>query len=138
VTVQCESSACLLGNEGEIESIVSNLLSNAIRHTRRDGAIALSWRLIDDGAKLTVSDTGEGISDDHIPRLTERFFRVDTGRSRQEGGIGLGLAIVKHALLRHDGQLDIDSALGKGSTFTCRFPSSRVAKGRVDQLAVGE
>jgi two-component system phosphate regulon sensor histidine kinase PhoR len=80
----------------------------------------------EDGAHVAVSDTGIGIAPEHIPRLTERFYRVDSGRARSLGGSGLGLAIVKHALQRHGARLEIQSELGKGSTFTCYFPSSRV------------
>lgn len=127
IAIDCAFSANLLGVSTEIESVVSNLLANAVRHTPAGGKIVLSYRPASEGgAEIAVSDSGEGIAEEHIPRLTERFFRVDAGRSRDAGGVGLGLAIVKHALLRHDATLDIVSAPGAGSTFTCRFPSSRV------------
>lgn len=126
ITVQAESTARLLGNAAEIETVLVNLLSNAIRFTPRDGSITLTWRSSDDGAELVVTDTGEGIDPKFIPRLTERFFRVDKGRTRDDGGTGLGLAIVKHVLARHDAVLIISSEPGRGSEFTCRFPPDRV------------
>lgn len=126
IKVNAESSAILLGRKAEIESIVVNLLSNALRYTPQDGEISLTWRSDADGAELIVRDTGDGIDPEHIPRLTERFFRVDRGRSRGEGGIGLGLAIVKHILLRHDAELEITSEPGKGSEFRCVFPPDRL------------
>jgi two-component system phosphate regulon sensor histidine kinase PhoR len=103
------------------------LLSNAVRYTPADGSVLISWRSGPDGADLTVRDTGEGIAEEHVPRLTERFFRVDRGRAREDGGIGLGLAIVKHVLGRHDADLHISSELGVGSEFRCHFPRQRVA-----------
>lgn len=121
--------AKLRGVTAEMESILDNLVTNAIRHTPADGNIKISWRAADDGgAALSVEDTGEGIDEDHIPRLTERFFRVDAGRSRDSGGVGLGLAIVKHALLLHDARLEIASKRGEGSRFTCYFPASRLVQ----------
>jgi two-component system phosphate regulon sensor histidine kinase PhoR len=121
------SAAQLRGNGGEIESVITNLVSNAIRHTPADGKITLDWQTDDaDGADLVVSDNGEGIAEEHIPRLTERFFRVDRGRARQDGGIGLGLAIVKHVLGRHEADLHISSTPGGGSEFRCHFPKERV------------
>lgn len=124
----CESTAKVLGIRGELESVVVNLLSNAIRHTPDDGSVTLTWRSGSYGAELIVSDTGEGIDADDMPRLTERFFRADRGRSREGGGIGLGLAIVKHVLARHDSELDIVSEVETGSTFTCRFPAERIVE----------
>jgi len=126
INVDIESDARLLGNSREIESVITNLLSNAIRHTASDGEVSLLWRSDSKGAWLEISDTGEGIDEEHIPRLTERFFRVDRGRARQDGGIGLGLAIVKHALSRHDAELTISSKPGEGSSFCCHFPPNRV------------
>lgn len=119
------SGSWIRGSVSEIESIVTNLVSNAVRHTEPDGSVTVSWSDSDGGAKLVVADTGEGIADEHLPRLTERFFRVDKGRSRAEGGVGLGLAIVKYALNRHDAELHIESELGVGSTFACTFPAGR-------------
>ena len=126
IIVDAESAAQLRGDRAEIESIVTNLLSNAVRHTPSDGEVRLTWRSNEDGADLLVSDTGEGIAEQDIPRLTERFFRVDRGRSRADGGVGLGLAIVKHALGRHDAELEVSSEIGKGSEFRCHFPNERV------------
>ncbi len=126
ITVNRESTAQLQGNAAEIETVIVNLLSNAIHYTPQDGEIVLTWRSDKGGADLVVSDTGEGIDPEFIPRLTERFFRVDKGRSRDEGGTGLGLAIVKHVLARHEGELIITSELGEGSEFRCHFPPDRV------------
>lgn len=114
------------GNVTQIESVITNLVSNAIRHTDADGVITVRWEASGNAAALTVEDTGEGIAAEHIPRVTERFFRVDRGRSRDDGGVGLGLAIVKHILSRHDAELSIDSVIGEGSTFRCKFPRARV------------
>lgn len=126
IEVECESQAQLRGNSSEIESVIGNLLSNAVRHTPADGKVTLAWRLGPDGADLVVSDTGEGVAEEHISRLTERFFRVDRGRARTDGGVGLGLAIVKHVLSRHDAELHISSQSGVGSKFRCHFPMERV------------
>jgi two-component system phosphate regulon sensor histidine kinase PhoR len=126
IEVDAQSSAQLLATGNEIESLITNLLSNAVRHTPADGHIALSWLVDRDGAEIVVKDTGEGIPSDQIPRLTERFFRVHRGRAREDGGVGLGLAIVKHVLGRHDGELRVTSELGKGSEFRCWFPAERV------------
>ena len=126
IDVNAESTAQLLGRGNEIESLISNLVANAVRHTPESGSVGLYWRSDSDGAEIVVSDTGEGIPGDQIPRLTERFFRVDAGRAREDGGVGLGLAIVKHVLNRHDGELTIRSQLGSGSEFCCRFPAERV------------
>jgi two-component system phosphate regulon sensor histidine kinase PhoR len=126
ITVNAESAAQLRGKSAEIETVIINLLSNAIRHTPSDGEIMMTWRSGEDGADLIVADTGEGIDPEHIPRLTERFFRVDRGRSRDDGGIGLGLAIVKHVLARHDAELIVTSKVGSGSEFRCHFPVERV------------
>jgi len=126
IEVESRSKAQLLAAGNEIESLISNLLSNAVRHTPADGQVTLTWRVDEDGAEIIVKDTGEGIPDDQIPRLTERFFRVHRGRAREDGGVGLGLAIVKHVLGRHDGELSVTSEVGKGSEFRCRFPAERV------------
>lgn len=127
IEIECGSRAALSGSATEIESVIANLLSNAIRHTPIDGTVTLRWTTDDKGGELAICDTGEGIDADDIPRLTERFFRVARGRSRDDGGVGLGLAIVKHVLGRHDAVLSIESELGAGSTVTCRFPTSRIA-----------
>lgn len=126
IEIDSQSKAQLLASGNEIETLISNLLSNAVRHTPADGNIKLTWRVDTDGGEIIVGDTGEGIPADQIPRLTERFFRVHRGRAREDGGVGLGLAIVKHVLSRHDGELTVTSELGKGSEFRCRFPTERV------------
>lgn len=135
IEIAVESQATLTGSSAEIETLIVNLVSNAVRCTPKDGKISLTWRDGDDGADLIVADTGEGISADDIPRLTERFFRVDRGRARQDGGTGLGLAIVKHVLARHDAELIITSELGKGSEFRCHFPSNRVVPPPTEALS---
>ena len=117
----------LLGAEKELESAFQNLASNAARYTPAGGEIRLRWQSTDEGAEFSVQDNGIGIDPDHLPRLTERFYRVDRGRSRESGGTGLGLSIVKHALARHQAALEIDSAPGKGSRFSARFPAARLA-----------
>jgi two-component system phosphate regulon sensor histidine kinase PhoR len=126
VRLQLESDALIKGVESELHSVASNLISNAVKYTPPEGEIELRWWTDDDGAHLAVRDTGVGIAEEHIPRLTERFYRVDPGRARSMGGSGLGLAIVKHALQRHDATLEVESQEGVGSTFTCHFPRVRV------------
>lgn len=116
----------LLGNQDELRSLFTNLISNAIRYTPAKGQITVKWYRHTETAKFDVVDTGPGIAQQHIPNLTQRFYRVDADRSRETGGTGLGLAIVKHVLERHDGQLTIDSKLDQGSTFSCSFPAERV------------
>lgn len=131
IVVQAESQEKLLGSAAEIESVIRNLLSNAVRHTPPDGSIHLVWSTGPGGGELIVRDTGEGIAEEHIPRITERFFRVDQGRSRDDGGVGLGLSIVKHVLIRHDAELVIESRPGEGSRFVCRFPPARIIPGSI-------
>ncbi len=126
VTLRLDSTDWLLGVENEIHSILSNLLSNAVKYTPADGEIELRWWTDRSGAHVSVRDTGVGIAPEHLPRLTERFYRVDSGRSRDKGGSGLGLAIVKHSLQRHEGTLSVASVEGRGSTFTCHFPAHRI------------
>jgi two-component system phosphate regulon sensor histidine kinase PhoR len=126
VELQLDSNASLLGSENGLHSVFSNLVSNAVKYTPVDGSIHIRWWVDALGGHVSVRDTGIGIPAEHLPRLTERFYRVDAGRSRRLGGSGLGLAIVKHALQRHDGRLEIQSVEGKGSTFTCHFPAARV------------
>lgn len=113
----------LKGNQLELRSALSNLVLNAVKHTLAGSRIRITWREDEDGPRFTVKDNGEGIAREHIPRLTERFYRVDKTRFRTSGGAGLGLAIVKHVLNRHDARLIIESEPGQGSTFTCRFPA---------------
>jgi two-component system phosphate regulon sensor histidine kinase PhoR len=127
IDIKLDSSANLLGEETELQSVVSNLVANAVRYTPADGEVTISWSVDAEGGHLAVQDTGIGISEDDIPRVTERFYRTDGGRTRQRGGTGLGLAIVKHALRRHDAELEIRSRLGQGSTFVCHFPRDRLA-----------
>ena len=130
VTLDAEPGFDLLGTESEIASAFGNLASNAVRYTPPGGEVRLIWRGSQNGAEFTVEDTGVGIEAEHIPRLTERFYRVDRGRSRETGGTGLGLAIVKHALARHQASLEIESTPGKGSRFTAKFPARRVVPAR--------
>ena len=119
----------LMGDERELLSAFGNLVSNAIRYTPDVGSISAKWSVnIEGQGEFSVTDTGPGISSEHLPRLTERFYRVDRSRSRDTGGTGLGLAIVKHIANRHQAQLVIESTAGKGSTFTLRFPKERVSE----------
>ncbi|MER1967514.1 phosphate regulon sensor histidine kinase PhoR [Castellaniella sp. GW247-6E4] len=125
--IEVDDSLHVLGADTELASAVTNLMTNAVNYTPEGGTIAVTWaRTGDGGARYAVRDTGIGIGAQDIPRLTERFFRVDRGRSRATGGTGLGLAITKHVAMRHDAVLRIDSVLGKGSTFSMVFPPSRV------------
>jgi two-component system phosphate regulon sensor histidine kinase PhoR len=126
VQLQLQTDAALLGKESELHSIFYNLVNNAVRFTPPTGTVRVVWRAGDGSAIFEVVDTGIGIPEEQIPRVTERFYRVDPGRSRASGGTGLGLAIVKHALQRHEGALSIVSREGEGSTFSCRFPKERV------------
>ncbi len=135
VLLEIESTCGLFGASQEIESAFTNLLVNAIKYTLREGTVRMRWWVDEDGAYFSVSDTGIGIPAEHLPRVTERFYRVDPGRSRGQGGSGLGLAIVKHALQRHDGLLEVQSVEGKGSTFTCQFPLARLWKPAVRTVA---
>ena len=121
------SSAKLLGNRDELRSAFGNLLSNAIRYTPAGGVILLRWAERGSQPVFSVQDSGIGIAPQHIPRLTERFYRVDRSRSRETGGTGLGLAIVKHIAMRHQARLEVLSDEGKGSTFALVFPIKRRA-----------
>ncbi len=121
-----EQGCLLRGVEGEIHSIASNLISNAAKYTPADGRVSIRWGRSAGGARLAVQDTGIGIAPEHLPRLTERFYRVDRARARAKGGSGLGLSIAKHGLQRHGGRLEIESVEGRGSTFTAHFPARRV------------
>jgi two-component system, OmpR family, phosphate regulon sensor histidine kinase PhoR len=126
VELALETDVAMLGSESELHSIFYNLVANAVRFTPATGTVRILWKADDGGAVFEVVDTGIGIAEEQIPRITERFYRVDPGRSRATGGTGLGLAIVKHALQRHEGTLSIRSREGEGSTFSCRFPASRL------------
>lgn len=128
IRFSCESSARLLGDPLQIHSAFHNLVDNAAKYTPASGSILVRWWVDADGGHFSVRDTGIGIPAEHIPRLTERFYRVDAGRSRATGGSGLGLAIVKHVLQRHGAILEIRSTAGAGSEFTCHFPSERLVK----------
>ena len=127
ITLKADARVLLDGAENELKSLFSNLIVNAIKYTPAKGQIKISWVAKEGKAIFTVKDTGIGIAKKQIPRITERFYRVDKGRSRESGGTGLGLAIVKHILLRHQGDLIVESQLGEGSTFTCVFPAQRTS-----------
>ncbi|HET7370783.1 MAG TPA: ATP-binding protein [Gammaproteobacteria bacterium] len=127
VRLNVEPGLILLGHAAELENAFSNLVFNAIQHTPAGSQIDVHWARQDGQAVFEVSDNGPGIPAEDIPRLTERFYRVDVARSRASGGTGLGLAIVKHALERHDSTLDITSEPGAGAVFRCLFPPRRVA-----------
>ncbi|SCY43183.1 PAS/PAC sensor signal transduction histidine kinase [Nitrosospira sp. Nl5] len=126
ISLNLDTDAKLLGSMDELRSAFSNLVSNAIRYTADGGEISLNWVIRDGQGVFSVQDSGIGIEREHIPRLTERFYRVDRGRSRETGGTGLGLAIVKHVLNCHQATLEIDSESGKGSCFSARFPAARL------------
>lgn len=122
VALEVDRELYLYGNQGELYSAFSNIVVNAVQYTPAGGVIRIRWYADDRGAHLEVSDTGDGIAPEHIPRLTERFYRVDKGRSRSSGSTGLGLAIVKHIMNRHQARLHIESEPGEGSVFRCDFP----------------
>ena len=128
IVLQAEAGGQVAANESELASAMGNLVSNAIRYTTDEGSIEITWRIrTSDGcAEFEVRDSGIGIDKEHVPRLTERFYRVDGSRSRDTGGTGLGLAIVKHVAQRHGGELDIQSEPGKGSSFKLVLPAARV------------
>ena len=124
---QLARCGALAGNPEELHSALSNLISNAVRYTPPGGSITVDWQpQPDGGARFVVRDSGPGIAPEHLPRLTERFYRIDRSRSRDSGGTGLGLAIVKHSLQRHGAQLHISSVLGQGSEFSALFPAGRL------------
>jgi two-component system, OmpR family, phosphate regulon sensor histidine kinase PhoR len=116
----------LRGSPQYLHSAFSNLVSNAVRYTPAGGRVEIRWAPRGDGAEFSVSDTGQGIPPEHLPRITERFYRVSTSRSRASGGTGLGLSIVKHVLGLHAARLEIESELGAGSRFACVFDASRL------------
>ena len=115
-----------MNKEKELYSAYSNLIVNAVKYTPEGGNIKISWQLKNEQPCFEVTDSGIGIARDNIPRLTERFYRVDKGRSRDQGGTGLGLAIVKHVMIRHNAKLLITSEINKGSSFRCSFPAERI------------
>jgi two-component system phosphate regulon sensor histidine kinase PhoR len=122
ISLEVEPGLLLKGSDSELRSAFSNLVFNAVKYTPDGGEVHIRWWRDEQGAHLAVRDSGIGIEAKHIPRLTERFYRVDASRAADTGGTGLGLAIVKHVLLRHRGRLEIVSQPGQGSTFTCHFP----------------
>ena len=129
VALDIGEPAMVVGNRDELASAFGNLVSNAIRYTPEGGTITLAWHIDEEGrGAFGVTDTGIGIAPEHIPRLTERFYRVDRSRSRATGGTGLGLAIVKHVLIHHQAELDVTSDPGQGSTFTVLLPARRVRR----------
>ncbi|MDO9620041.1 MAG: phosphate regulon sensor histidine kinase PhoR [Pseudomonas sp.] len=128
ISLEADPHIKLKGSETELRSAFSNLVFNAVKYTPDEGEIHVRWWGDEQGAHLSVQDSGLGIEAKHLPRLTERFYRVDSSRASNTGGTGLGLAIAKHVLLRHRARLDIASRLGKGSTFTCHFPMLQVVR----------
>ena len=137
LALNLDENTALLGDETQLHSVFFNLMNNAMRFTPAPGHVDVVWKCVPGGASFEVQDTGIGIPQELIPRVTERFFRVDPGRSRASGGTGLGLAIVKHALQKHGATLTIESELGRGSTFRCLFPEERVvARGGSKRAAV--
>lgn len=129
ISLDLASHAMLLGSEDELRSAFENLVSNAVQYTPENGVISIGWMVENEKGLFYVQDSGIGIEPDHIPRLTERFYRVDRSRSRETGGTGLGLAIVKHVLNRHQASMEIISQPGSGSIFRMWFPASRVIHG---------
>lgn len=128
IDVVIDEPAAVLGSPSEIDSAIRNLLSNAVRYTPEGGTITASFRMHNGEGVIAVRDSGIGIAAEHLPRLTERFYRVERGRSRETGGTGLGLAIVKHVAQRHQCRLEIDSRPGSGSTFSLRIPAARLQR----------
>ena len=142
IVKQVDPDLSVLGDWSELYSAFSNVAFNAVQHSPAGGTIRLQWVSDESGgAVLSVTDTGAGIDAIHLPRLTERFYRVDKARSHEKGGTGLGLAIVKHVLVRHDARLEIESRSGEGSRFACRFPDHRVVRAEasveMERQAVG-
>jgi two-component system phosphate regulon sensor histidine kinase PhoR len=127
VRLELATGARLRGDETELQSAFTNLVDNAAKYTPAGGVVRICWRIDEHGnARFEVHDTGPGIAPEHLPRLTERFYRVDSGRARSAGGAGLGLAIVKHVLQHHGALLEVASEPGRGSMFACVFPPRRV------------
>ena len=127
ITFEQQTNKSVLGDDLELYSAFGNLVSNAVRYTPEGGKVSVTWSQTGEEIELCVSDTGPGIAAEHIPRLTERFYRVDRSRSRETGGTGLGMAIVKHVINRHHGELKIASTVGVGSRFCLVFPKQRIA-----------
>lgn len=128
ISLEADHQARLKGSEAELRSAFSNLVFNAVKYSPDDSEIRIRWWADEQGGHFSVADSGIGIEAKHLPRLTERFYRVDSSRASNTGGTGLGLAIVKHVLLRHRARLDIASVPGKGSTFTCHFPAQQLSR----------
>ncbi len=128
ISLEADNQIRLKGSEAELRSAFSNLIFNAVKYSPDESEIRIRWWGDEQGAHFSVADSGIGIEAKHLPRLTERFYRVDSSRASNTGGTGLGLAIVKHVLLRHRARLDIASVPGKGSTFTCHFPAQQVSR----------
>jgi two-component system, OmpR family, phosphate regulon sensor histidine kinase PhoR len=126
IVLESSAEADLLGSPKDLHSALSNLVSNAVRYTPAGGTITIRWQRESGGAVYSVSDTGFGIPATHLARLTERFYRISSSRSRDSGGTGLGLSIVKHVLNLHQAQLQIESTPGVGSTFACHFGHARL------------
>jgi two-component system phosphate regulon sensor histidine kinase PhoR len=126
IDLVAEPELYIRGNHAQLYSAFSNIVFNAIQYTPERGEVAIKWYVDDTGVHMEVRDNGVGIASEHIPRLTERFYRIDRGRSREKGGTGLGLAIVKHVLAKHGGTLHISSQQGVGSQFRCDLPLTRI------------
>lgn len=135
IELNVDKSLNLKGSREELLSAFTNLVSNAVRYTPEGGTVTINWQLKNKQAIFSVKDSGIGIEEQHVARLTERFYRVDHSRSRDTGGTGLGLAIVKHILNRHKARLEIKSAIGAGSTFSIVFPQSRTTTGQAQVAA---
>jgi two-component system phosphate regulon sensor histidine kinase PhoR len=131
IKVEADADLRLRAYPEELRSLFSNIIFNAVKYTPARGEILIEWHLKNNQAYFSVKDTGIGIAAEHIPRLTERFYRIDPARSRKSGGTGLGLAIAKHILMRHEAELKISSEPGKGSTFVCIFPKKRIVHPRI-------
>ena len=128
ISLVADHQVRLKGSEAELRSAFSNLVFNAVKYSPEESEIRIRWWADEQGGHFSVADSGIGIEAKHLPRLTERFYRVDSSRASNTGGTGLGLAIVKHVLLRHRARLDITSVPGKGSTFTCHFPAQQLSR----------
>jgi two-component system phosphate regulon sensor histidine kinase PhoR len=137
IQLKIDNTIGLTGYTEELHSLFSNIIFNAVKYTPAHGSITIEWAARNNQAELSVHDTGIGIATEHIPRLTERFYRVDPARSRASGGTGLGLAIAKHVLIHHQANMDIQSQIGKGSVFTCIFPKERTVKLAITSIKDG-
>jgi len=136
IHLQLDSNLDILGQETELQSAFSNLVFNAVRYTPPESRVQITWSVDTKGGHLSVKDNGPGIESFHLPRLTERFYRVDEGRSSETGGTGLGLSIVKHVLARHGAKLEIKSKLGVGSEFICHFPVDMLTDVEIEESEV--